>query len=367
MMSTNRGGESNKRFFYVPLHEEYFSNPSLRRLERKHHAEGVLTFLKLSTFSIKNDGILKRHNESLGESFAEELAFNIEVDDSALVENTIKYSVSLGLMIENPDSSITIPWISDHIKSYGQSAVRMANKRKRDKKALEDADGSDGKAEEDSQSDGLASQSDGKINQNQNQRESKSESKEEKTVFSGMHNEDMLGVEHVDESGTIQPIELTYEELRMLNEYDSVRLNDTGMTKYMAETENGTKRKGKSILNPLRALRTWKNERVRSGAYSEYFECKTGKINDDYTDDSWNSDQTTHDLRQNAADGYSFKEYDWEEIEADDNIQKARGRNPWNDVKFLTVKEMEQADAERTQFDNRIWEMAKERETTPNP
>jgi hypothetical protein len=133
-MSDKKESGSCANWWYFQLQSGFFEEPQIRRLRKKYGDAGVVMFLQLCCKSLKDKdtAYISRKRKDLGETFAEELAFDLDREEDD-IKNTIDYLIKLGLLIpEVEDALLYIPMVADTVKRLTPSARRMRVKRERD-------------------------------------------------------------------------------------------------------------------------------------------------------------------------------------------------------------------------------------------
>ena len=122
-----------KTLYYFQFFKGFFSDPKIRRLEKRFGSDGIVVYLKLAELSLSSDGCIERHNEEVGESFAEEIAFNIDMDED-LVANTIKFCMKIELIVPDvEDQLFHIPYITENLKTITYEGIKKRRQRARKK------------------------------------------------------------------------------------------------------------------------------------------------------------------------------------------------------------------------------------------
>lgn len=270
-MSDKKESGSGANWWYFQLQSGFFDEPQIRRLQKKYGDAGVVMFLQLCCKSLKDKdtAYISRKRKDLGETFAEELAFDLDREEDD-IKNTIDYLIKLGLLIpEVEDALLYIPMVADTVKRLTPSARRMRAKRERDALA---------KKAKASQCDGNLSQSADNNSNNQKQESEKEYSNSNSYI---LESDDCLfdksDVERYGEtaSGSGGEAEaapgpaLSLSEVMELSENGNVGLSEKGAEEYHRATMGGTMYLGKPIDIPLRAMRGWaKRNRAK---HPEYF------------------------------------------------------------------------------------------------
>lgn len=122
-----------KTLYYFQFFKGFFSDPKIRRLEKRFGSDGIVVYLKLAELSLSSDGCIERHNEEVGESFAEEIAFNIDMGED-LVANTIKFCMKIELIVPDvEDQLFHIPYITENLKTITYEGIKKRRQRARRK------------------------------------------------------------------------------------------------------------------------------------------------------------------------------------------------------------------------------------------
>ena len=270
-MSDKKKSNAGKTWYYLQLQSIFFDDPQIRRLRKKFGDSGIVTYLELCCKSMKDHDApyISRKRKDLGETFTEELAFDLDRDEDE-IKNTIQYLIKLGLLVPEVENTLLfIPLVAEHMTQLTDSARRMRAKRERD--ALE-------KKAQASQCDGNSSQSADNNSNNQKQESEKEYSNSNSYI---LESDDCLfdksDVERYGEtaSGSGGEAEaapgpaLSLSEVMELSENGNVGLSEKGAEEYHRATMGGTMYLGKPIDIPLRAMRGWaKRNRAK---HPEYF------------------------------------------------------------------------------------------------
>ena len=272
----NGSGEMKPpKLFYFPFMRGFFASPNIRRLEKKFGSDGVMIYLKLADFSLDSCGCIERVNEDMGESFAEEIAFNIDMGPDT-VSDTIKYCIRLGLIVPDvEDKLFHIPYVTDNIKSLTDSAIRMRKKRARDRQKQSEGDDS-------SQSDGERH----KVTESKSNKSKQNTELENSNNYSYSLNSDILfdetdvslyGEGEAVLSGAAEAAAdpaaspLSEAELMELSNKHKVFLSDKGISAFSEATHGGTTTywNDEPSESPLKIMRAWKKKNKEK--HPEYF------------------------------------------------------------------------------------------------
>ena len=120
----------NKRYFWLKLHEDFFSSKRIKKLRKLAGGDTfTIIYLKMQLKSLKSDGVLEY--TGIEDSFAKELALDID-EDADNVAITVNYLLTVGLL-ETSDDLYKMPYVS--MCTGGETAVaeRVRNHRKRTK------------------------------------------------------------------------------------------------------------------------------------------------------------------------------------------------------------------------------------------
>ena len=242
------------------------NSPEVRRLRRKLGAEGVLAFLKMASASLRDDGYIEK-TSTLGESFAEQIAFDID-EDEKVVRDTIRYCIPLGLI--KPvvaDRLMQFPIVTGRIKTLTPSAQRM-RKLRAERKA--------------SQSDEITLQcaDNTESEQKQESEHIKSDNKnflydsddclklfDEKDCKLYGAEDEIPGDGRAAEAAPVR--ESSLPELMEVSEQGNVGLTEAGIEAYSAATQGGSVYLGSPVDVPLRAMRAWAKRNKKN--HPEYF------------------------------------------------------------------------------------------------
>lgn len=119
-----------KRYFWLKLRDHFFDQKEIKLL-RKMVVGDTLTiiYLKMLLKSLQNEGWL--YFEAIGETFAEELALDLE-EDVENVQMTLKYLQSKGLLKAIETDEFFLECVPEMIGCEGYSAERRRHLRKKE-------------------------------------------------------------------------------------------------------------------------------------------------------------------------------------------------------------------------------------------
>ena len=334
-MSDKKESGSGANWWYFQLQSGFFDGPQIRRLRKKYGDAGVVTFLQLCCKSLKDKdtAYISRKRKDLGETFAEELAFDLDREEDD-IKNTIDYLIKLGLLIpEVEDALLYIPMVADTVKRLTPSARRMRAKRERDALA---------KKAQASQCDDNSSQSADNNSNNQKQESEKEYSNSNSYI---LESDDCLfdksDVERYGEnaSGSGGEAEaapgpaLSLSEVMELSENGNVGLSEKGVEEYHRATMGGTMYLGKPIDIPLRAMRGWaKRNRAK---HPEYFANPGAEVANAKQDPE---DKEGKPLPVWDSDSTNYCEFDDDDIDAIEDIVNDAPPAEFNRLKNNRVK-----------------------------
>ena len=121
--------EKTKRFWWLKLREDFFSQKSIKKLRRMAGGDTyTIIYLKMQLASLRNDGVILFEN--VEDSVEEELALQLdeEVDD---VRMTLLFLEQQNLIEILNDREYVLPEAVRNIASECDSAARMRNMRER--------------------------------------------------------------------------------------------------------------------------------------------------------------------------------------------------------------------------------------------
>ncbi|WP_462419983.1 phage replisome organizer N-terminal domain-containing protein [Salinicoccus sp. Marseille-QA3877] len=123
----------NKRYFWLKLKEDFFSQKEIKMLRKIAGGDTyTIIYLKMLLLSLKNDG--KIYFDGIADNFVEEIALDIDEE----IENTqitFNYLQQKGLIEFDSDSELDMVNIASMIGSETESARRV--RKHRNKKALQ--------------------------------------------------------------------------------------------------------------------------------------------------------------------------------------------------------------------------------------
>ena len=320
--------KNGSTWWYYQLRDNFFDDPNIRRLQRITGDTGVVIFLQMILKSLRSEGYIEREAADLGETFGEELAFDLNRDVEQ-VEAVLQCAMKLKMLI--PDVANTLfyfPCVTDNIKTLTRQG--RDNRRKRaEEKAMQ-------------QSCGNAQQSCDNNNNNQKQESEKEYSNSNSYI---LESDDCLfdksDVERYGEtaSGSGGEAEaapgpaLSLSEVMELSENGNVGLSEKGAEEYHRATMGGTMYLGKPIDVPLRAMRGWaKRNRAKHPEYFANSGAEAANTKQDPEDKEgkplpvWDSDST------------NYCEFDDDDIDAIEDIVNDAPQAEFNRLKNNRVK-----------------------------
>lgn len=132
--------KNGSTWWYYQLRDNFFDDPNIRRLQRITGDTGVVIFLQMILKSLRSEGYIEREAADLGETFGEELAFDLNRDVEQ-VEAVLQCAMKLKMLI--PDVANTLfyfPCVTDNIKTLTRQG--RDNRRKRaEEKAMQQSCG----------------------------------------------------------------------------------------------------------------------------------------------------------------------------------------------------------------------------------
>lgn len=276
-------------WWYFQIKSSFFDDSSVRRLRHKHGDTGIVIFIQLCAESLKDGeaGYIERKRTDMGETFAEELAFNIDRDET-LFRDVFKTLMNLQLIIpEVEETLIYIPMVGENNKRLTPSARSNRKTRAQEKREKERT----------SQSEELNSHS-GYNNNNSKQQESELE-KNNSNICSLNNSDDCLLFTDTDcekarenahayggAADAAPAAALSLADLLELSKSAKVGLTQKGAEAYHKITKGGLELYGKPIEVPAKALRGWAKQNREK--HPEWFFSDSGcadPVNDTKNDD----------------------------------------------------------------------------------
>lgn len=121
----------NKRYYWLKLREDFFSNKTIKKLRKLSCGDtGAVIYLKMQLLAMKEDGFLRY--TGLEDSFSEELALDLD-EDLECVTVVVDYLVSCHLMETSDNVNFFIPSAVENVGSESSSTKRVQEYRKRQK------------------------------------------------------------------------------------------------------------------------------------------------------------------------------------------------------------------------------------------
>lgn len=247
-------------WWYFQIKSSFFDDSSIRRLQHKHGDTGIVIFIQLCAESLKDGeaGYIERKRTDMGETFAEELAFNIDRDET-LFRDVFKTLMNLQLIIpEVEETLIYIPMVGENNKRLTPSARSNRKTRAQEKREKERT----------SQSEELDSHS-GDNNNNSKQQELELEKNNSNSCSLNNSNDCLLftnddcekALESAHAYGgaadAAPDAALSISALIELSKEIDVGLSQKGAETYHKITKGGLELYGKPIEVPAKALRGW--------------------------------------------------------------------------------------------------------------
>ena len=127
------GSRLAKKYYWLKLKDDWFNSKVIKKLRRIAGGDTyTIIYLKTLLLSLKNEG--KLYYEGVEESFAEELALELD-EDSENVNVTLSFLQSYGLLEIVDTDEYMLTEVPASIGSESESAARMrkcrANKNKK--------------------------------------------------------------------------------------------------------------------------------------------------------------------------------------------------------------------------------------------
>lgn len=121
----------NKRYYYLKLEEDYFTNKVQKALRKlPSGAEMCLCYLKMQLLGLRSNGVLVF--DGIYDSFEEEIAQEIDEDDS-IVKLTLGMLRKWNLIYDESDSQIYMQEMQGRFGSTSEVAQRVAKHREKQK------------------------------------------------------------------------------------------------------------------------------------------------------------------------------------------------------------------------------------------
>ena len=118
---------TNASRWYLMLEYVFFQNKQTKALRRKYHGDALVIYLKMMLCSLRSECILRF--ERYEDSFAEEVASEIDEDDIDLVESVIDFLKTHDLMIEKEKDVFYLPQASEMARWETRWAEQKRNQR----------------------------------------------------------------------------------------------------------------------------------------------------------------------------------------------------------------------------------------------
>lgn len=129
---------AEKKRWWIRIEESFFQEKRIKALGRKYKGEAQIIYQRILLRCLSSN--FRMEFEGLEETFAEEVAAELDFDDIDLVENVLQFLESHKLMIRESDTVFYFPMAETLSGSEGASAERMRNKRQRDRDASQSDD-----------------------------------------------------------------------------------------------------------------------------------------------------------------------------------------------------------------------------------
>lgn len=129
---------AEKKRWWIRIEESFFQEKRIKALGRKYKGEAQIIYQRILLRCLSTN--FRMEFEGLEETFAEEVAAELDFDDIDLVENVLQFLESHKLMIRESDTVFYFPMAETLSGSEGASAERMRNKRQRDRDASQSDD-----------------------------------------------------------------------------------------------------------------------------------------------------------------------------------------------------------------------------------
>ncbi len=121
---------AGRRYYWLKLKEDFFRQKPMKKLRTMERGEiYTIVYLKMQLESLSNNGIIVF--EGVGDSFSEELAFQIDEREED-VRVTVEFLIRHGLLIQLSETENFLPQAVENTGSEGASARRMRELRGRE-------------------------------------------------------------------------------------------------------------------------------------------------------------------------------------------------------------------------------------------
>lgn len=129
---------SEKRYFWMKLHEDFFDEKYIRALRRLPQGDSlVIVYLKMQLKTLKTEGIF--HFENIMPDCASELSLAIDEDEN-VTKLALDALVRFGAIERMDNDDLFFLAMQKSIGSEGSSAKRMRELREKQKQALSQCD-----------------------------------------------------------------------------------------------------------------------------------------------------------------------------------------------------------------------------------
>lgn len=116
-----------KRYFWLKLKEDFFNDKRIKKLRKVAGGDTyTIIYLKLALKTLNTNGIYEY--ESVEENIFEELA--LELDEEIVdVEMTLGFLMANGLLEQNDNQDVSLPYVIENLGSESASASRVRKHR----------------------------------------------------------------------------------------------------------------------------------------------------------------------------------------------------------------------------------------------
>lgn len=121
---------AERRYYWLKLKDDFFRQKPIKKLRLMDRGEiYTIVYLKMQLESLSNNGIIVF--EGVGDSFSEELAFQIDEREED-VRATVEFLAKHGLLIQLSETENFLPQAVENTGSESSSAIRMRELRERE-------------------------------------------------------------------------------------------------------------------------------------------------------------------------------------------------------------------------------------------
>ena len=121
---------AERRYYWLKLKDDFFRQKPIKKLRLMDRGEiYTIVYLKMQLESLSNNGIIVF--EGVGDSFSEELAFQIDEREED-VRATVEFLAKHGLLIQLSETENFLPQAVENTGSESSSARRMRELRERE-------------------------------------------------------------------------------------------------------------------------------------------------------------------------------------------------------------------------------------------